>query len=1016
MATLPSVLLPAPSKKKTKLALPLRLAYSHAGSSKDYPLRIAVSGSAHFEACGKDLDLLFRPAVEERPSHRKSSGEGGGGGGGGWVFLDATLILKYDASVASAVHYSSEEPWARGGNGFLSHHACLTFNVCCSVGNDYGRPCWRDGGTCHVSLLELLTLEELRSEDRGGTNANRSYATHRRIENSGYGVADRDRLTGVLGVSLRGAPMVYRCDGKGETPVPVADPCRRFFGITNRLRTSFSSRLEVEDVDDEKRSEVFRRMAAVSHAEYEEMLRWQSQKVEITERSTKNMRCPWTPMDTCVWESFSDYAGTGVDGSDWIKVSKRQLVAGEATERVLGRQAEGRECSVGATSEKVLRIDVQRMASKIGTLEEVTEKIGGGGGGGHRRLRFEGGDSGGDARWGDDDLSRRPPEKRVYLPFFAYLMCHPLQVYRGYWENALKITIERKGYASPELYESSRWRVCKPSIKVADAFQMICNYAQAIEYIPDYYQPGDGSDKREIEQFWNPLRAECGDCDDLSLGHAQFYRAFVVHSWSRPKVNAEIANNRILSEMRSLLANNYVMFLNIEAVYLPRQKVSASDPVAPAPFEEEDMTWAASGPGGSSPIGYYGATESFAAGNYLRDTRGMNSAHAAIKLLPKRYFERCVNRSGSSGNRPVFGASASGRSPDRGMCCFYHSHPPDVFNDDLPVLFGEGTSMLTCCDEEEDPCDATWFKKSVFSDSFLNDVTKSPIYAKKGKSNFYKASLFGATLEFLDNHRAATFTYARPKVRTRSSPSSFARGVSHHQLSFKSESVVLVPYGVPSSSVAGETPINNVTVRGVNPCEADVIFETQEMGSFMPHVCSREAKKRIRARKIKRPPSSPPNTRDDRFPVVGTNAVVERYNVLIHDTRLPLEESGRLLERWRCELNSAMGNLSMLSDSTNGNVFRLYVDNYYVTEDFLSRLESRIWEGFRRRCQPCRGDGGEFSLSAASLFSPSSSSSSKGEEDRRLYCDVRLDSFSEDLRVWRLSFYFFPRNSLLSMR
>jgi hypothetical protein len=1056
---------------RRRLELPLRLIYAHDGHPRDFPVRIAITGSAHFDLCGKDVDLIVHEDFSRiGPSDASSQTIAHDMFGSACSVIETKMVLKY-----SFEEIDNEETTAREGDdnvprllaspsdlltrhSKLSYGASLTFNVCCSMTNDVGRRCWRNGGACHVTLLELLGNAARSSK---GSEA----FTFREIRVSAYGVKPEDRLTGILGASLgeisssllgsfsKNIKWIPEClvesfsqsetfrlsmatkrrkkkkEGRIES-VPrmnLDEAMRKLYGIEcvvgfDEPKEGFNCRLDTvcdaKALAFAKSRSKFSSEALSCRKEYEKVLATQSARVDIVEPCTSKMRCPWTPMDTCVWEAFSDY------DKDWGSIVGGPSESTAALISPFRISGHGRNSETDPRKGPTLVLDpshrnlhsvdlnivnVERRAQS-GFDSSAFAPIG------NKRccqpngLRFD---------WKCEKETARETsaseEVRVYLPFFAYLLCQPVQTYKSYWHAALSILFKRKGYFSLAEYERVFWKDYSPSRRAADGFQMICNYVQAIEYITDFYLPKrqgrcsgnfgetDGDDRggilrdpdgrKEIEQFWNSLRAVCGDCDDLALGHFQLYRAFVVHSWDAPKTNSQIRSSSVLKEMRRLLAHNYVATFNIDAVYLPRQKSQMDkegEELGPGRGCAREKKTSSTGTG-DGRTSYFGVTEEYAWGDYSKDTAGMNSAHASIKLLPKKYFQRCVNRGSEFG--PVFLHPAgenvgSGRSKEPARCCFYHAHPPDDYNDDLPVLFGEGTSMQMCWDEQSDPCKEEWFKKMMFSDPFINETVKSPIYSEKGKSSFYKASLFCATLDFLDNHSVATFTYARPKKPSSKFRSAFARGASHHHLSYKCEGVALVPYGLPKIEAPSfEGRLGNVAREpGLDSCD-HVRFRTIEITPFMYHTCLRESKKRIRARKIKDPYRSAQLSEEE---IRNAKLVpFENYDPVLHDGGGDLEGSQRLLFEWCQDLRDRFGITEFVAsesgDSNSANALHLCFDNAYVGPELLSRLTQSIHRSFSEGLTKGTWDSSSRSINV----------------------ECELERFSSDVKLWRLTFRFF---------
>jgi len=1124
-----------------KLTLAVKLIYIHAGNPLDYPVRLCCTGSSHFEPSGQaEADV-----VVSQPTASQNSGKSGGLPSSVNTTADtAADKCVYDldgrrVQVIEVILHLKCPQKLNSAKLVVPNHAALTINLACSIQNDFGRQCWRDGGAAYVCLSELIA-NRLMSE----ANSDISVFTFRKVYNSGYSVAKSDRLTGILGIGLGdikrndyqrwlsctpkwtlhmiccNKPVIAQTTLDLNQNLPesaflwvskrlgmntnaatlstdnnnknqcvnvtcgsavfgklfnfeVHDDqllhqthqvlCKRFNDLTmcgnNTNNTSESTQSKLRSHTHRNYEQLplptlnsynyndngpykvntevlatqacardsFKQELAKNYSEYQRMLQDNLKIVEIMEKRAKNMRAPWAPMDTCVWEAFNDYSssyfipcgarepqtpdndeqgliGYNTNSSFNVKSSKLGKVGSrfdnQATSTVYVNTEAFRHNTLGLKTCNQLSY-CDSLLNRVGPhgrrdtvtgvfLKANTEM--------NRTL----------VEMSDLASLRNDAETQTYLPFMSYLMCQPLSVSACIWENLLRVLTERKAVTIEEytaLFQSSTYPKAR---KVADAAQMLCIYTQALEYITDYYLPrvvpydvmSAGVDGRiEIEQFWNSLRSMCGDCDDLALGNAQIYRAFVVDSWVNPRINKVISEHAVLKEMRRLLACNYILFFNIEGVYLPRQKVSAGD--GNSKFEGVNGSAAAGAPNYQR---YGNYSPAMAWGNYEHDIKAMNSAHAAVKLLPKSYFERCVNRAYNSvGISPCPFSTAQKVTGGSMNCCFYHTHSADADNDACPVLCMEGTSMLMPFDEVPDPCTMNGFKTALFSDDVLSEVTKSPIYAKKAYSNFYKTSLFGITLDFLENHRMATFTYARRQLSpTAGAP--FMRGVSHRQLAYKSEGAMLVPQGFPYSQLTDSKNQSKYTpsvglIRPGSLCSS-VNFGCREISDFIYHTCRNECKKRIRARKIKCQrlgPSISLSTVSDSTWMSDLDAVQkasdhpdftkvrftntsahDSYNVIRHDTRQPLHTGASLLIQWINDLKSSLQHINRYSTNKQSkNRLLLFMDNAYIIPNHLQLLKSVVLRGIQTEATDCR-----------------------------LHLLVDLETLSSDLILWRFTFIF----------
>jgi hypothetical protein len=1005
-----------------KITIPLDVVYIHTGNMRDYPVRLAITASQPFLPCGKDVDVIITQELGNslEDLHCVDAIKGKihealfDGNGRSYKKIKVVMNIKF--------RKLSE-------NYHIPKHAGVVFNIACSIPNDYGRSCWRDGGSCYVSLLELMGNSMMIGQSG-------SLYAFRKIRLSGYNVKATDRLTGMLGVSvtkdivpsttyLRSFYFNDQLSNKRDkepkwTLLNCTEQCPFFlseytsdpqtpslttlkpycldtktlisllyglnFCFSGDTSPTFQTVPETDRlarlIDPRIKRIPFLTDAKIACREYEEMLSIQNKTVLILDTATRRMNCPYVPMDTCMWEFFSDYSGKGYceitqphqqeQSTDKYLDTLLSSMVGSQQQQQQQQTSSSLE-RLATLNEEYLEKHTMQLFAGNSTPTHVTNLIGGK----NTRLLEQ-------VKEALSNNCKDNSEKQIYLPYFAYLLHHPLQVYKEYWNNVLTILYQRKNMPSLAAYQDVYFHKYTHTQRACDAFQMICAYSQAIEYISDFYIPvvgsgtklkarrqhntAEGDGRIQIEQFWNSLRAMCADCDDLTLGNAQFYRAFTVDSFKNPQINQLILQQPVLNDMRRLLTCNYIMLFNIEGVFLPRQKVDVNK-------EHEH-----------APSTINGHDYSRVDGDYDWDTRDLNSAHADLKLIPKKYFERCVNRACVGSDTPVFlQASTVVVTNNDHHCCDYHAHPPDEFNDSLPVLCGEGTSMLICCDQEEDTCIAEWFKKFVLGDDLLSDTMKSYIYSKRGESDFYKASLFGATLDFFHNHHVSTFTYARTIPNNQYHEhyhieTQFQRGVSYHQLSYKSEKVILVPYG-----------INGNTDGVLNPLCKMVRFPNAEFTFAMYKICVHECKQRIRARKVRNPNKTV--RRSCYWPIAVTGNDPVRYNMMDHDTEGNLQGKRERLENWSSALNRIFYPFNDNELRARGDPLHLFVDNYYVSENILRTLTARIQEAV---------------ASCPSSWLYDGSGARPDHHPKPIFkTSVALERFSEDMQIWKITFAFF---------
>lgn len=1148
-----------------KWYLPLSIHYVHFGNYKDFPIRLIVTPSSHFENSGCDVDIIVpREHVITTPD------------GSGFHFVKTYLVLKFNPDhhfdpqyAASAVAATTMSQKAMH---LISRKASLNVNVACRMPNDYSRGCWRNGGSSHFSLLELLSNSTMSSPEK-------VLFTTRKVYNSGYNVADDDKLTGVVSLATYGqySPTKEDIDAHLQTPIPTTtnanqqhrqheekekwvlvarcshnetilsclymrsenapppppesyqstldrrDWVRLMFGLViinnansgssvDRILDSIGSSFSPHFADYLHERPAHNTMVTKVEKEWSRykaiMDRIFEESVEIDVACTKRMKCPWTPMDTAVIECYSDYSDSYIDtknladpttkqpGTETAEGSSLEVVYSFISARLLRKSL-----NATRTSESSL---LSSSSPSLYTTSHEKVNVN------PAYLKH--------ALWAFDDIGcistnqqsllkstttasftsnlvridKEKSQRRFYLPFFAYLIHQPLLVYKNYWGVTLNILMARTiGENTANSYEAFERRFFDTKLtsygeRARLAFQLVCTYPQTLEYISDFYMTKKGkgryhgvrresgmfsdevqehgndfgtsaaaaaaaftdrdSQKIEIEQFWNSLRSLCGDCDDLSFAILQFYYNFVKSNEGGS--HAYVTGNKVLSEMRRILRDNYILLFQIEGVYLPKQTAGAEANSSHSMYQHmsvEDRQIIHTRPYQALPAHLKNQIDA-----YYPDVKNMNSAHAAIKLLPKLYFERCVNRAYAnsshtppfkhrhkhqevsqryhcSQNKDIDNTRTGNTTP---TTCAYHLNLPDVYNEELPVLMGEGTSMLNCGDGTPDTCHNDRFKDAVLQDDLINDIMKVPIYGKKGESEFYKASLFGACLDFLDTEHVTTFTYCRsnhqksPTVDDDDDDSTissllrtvglkgskekdesllrkpFLRGVSHKQLSFKSEQVILLPYGQHESSDDQTRQKHNQSIYldelSQHACQG-VAFPRPELSPFMRHLCEAECKKRVRPLKVKRtskdyllgslePDQIQPtfikmdtntNKNHDNLPYdylftkkrqdqnmlfmklnnntypspVSIHNLPQIYNMQTCDTQHTIQSRFQLLQTWCDNMNhkrdvnvSDNGAIAFSHTKNNsiGGYLNLFIDNYYVTTNFLKYLESHI--------------------------------------------------------------------------
>lgn len=989
------------------LSLNLDLIYTHRGLPYDFPLRLLISSSNHTCIRSKVTDLMIYRTpggskVDESslsdslvnyceqlfstPTTATTTSTGDGDQG------EVTFRIK----VHVGLEYTTK---------YLPLDAALVFQTGLSIKNQYGRRGTREGGMCYVSILELLGNVGL---CKGGVQKGGVYYSLRPLCCSAANYTG-SRWIGSLAVALADEPAIpatksnryaHTYDNVGcrvhlntKSEDSIIPMVQRVFGA--KLRYPFEvpggqAPRDASILGKVKNQAMIRkslktRKSSVQKEEWcinWEKIKNQDRLVYVDLDKTSHMKCPLAPMDACIWQNYEPY---GLDycfqeGEEGVHQSL--LVSGEYVRDFM--QNPDTAAKIYSLNQGYIRSYVGESTSNKAsmTYDTVNSKF--------KPLV-------GDRRTTSPNMEtesynwfskfKSPGEgDRLYLPFYAFLKVPRLETYKGYWLNTLQIMIQREEFKDLTHFTTFFFHPStSPYVKATYAMKLICLYPQCIEYYTDYsvsQKWGGGREKvvkKEVEQFWNSLVSMVADCEDSALGIYQCYRAFVLTP--DRKTLFEQGTNGVLFEMRRVLLHNYVIFLNIEGVRLYKQTNSTNR-------------------GGGNKHKHRKDKESVNEAFY-RHTLGLDSAHAAIKLIPKLYFERCVNRSMDClGKTPVF----SKNHQTEHCTCDYHSYPPDDYNDDLDILLGEGTSKLST-GFDKTLCRYPWFEKMMASNGLINDVTKTTLYPKKSGSTFYKASFFGITPHFLKDHGVSTFKYCRP-MDSVARVNDYVRrnyrllkGVSYTQLCNKDEGIAMLP--------AGEYWSDFDSVREesgkANGC-TQISFKERESTREMEDLVNQECLYRIQPKKVQRPlPIS--QVLEERVKYIRSNEVqttsnsmsYSPYNMIIDDTLHKLESNRKKLTDWAMKMNRLFFSnnnyapngggggdddprspyLSYTANDYAGGHYNLFIDNYYITDSFLNLLHETLANGLRE-------------------YTP---------RGHKILTKVYLEEISNDMRVWRIAFY-----------
>lgn len=1010
--------------QKYKMAIRLELLYKHCVKPADWPLRICVSLSGNVVNSDRESDFLLEKTdnVDGKTSND---------------FLEKTRAVDSEGSTCFCLNLMlcSKYQKKKEENHAIFRNTTIIVSVFCSTVNELGRRCWRNGGSCHFLLVELSANVDVVSEGW------KPYIV-RKVVNNAYNVKPTDRLTGLMGARLgmtdesnfdrfskkrcwvpcfllsRPKPQVkcwkyHSCDDENDHIAPSAiiseNPLALFVDKYNQNKLnlkvsdaenklnlkkfSFSNVLSPSNTSN-KTSKLakggggfFERNVYESKMRYERLLKRQEKIVLDRDKRSEKMKCPWTPMDVCLSKFMSDY-------------KTEQLLLENPLETQLGSRFFQNQEFIGGEElnsenqqkpRNTSQDDADNMTLFDSEIVCVTSLISIDKNNGNK----EHDDRALTPRNSHNNISKfsNPIQPEAeYLPFFAFMIHPRLRASKHFWHTSLSIMIERQ-MMSEERYIGEFFRM-SPSEKAAEAFQMICNYSQCLEYVSDFYttmtlSTSGGKPKRRkrcVEQFSNCLRNWGGDCEDLSQGHYQLYTLFTRESEKDFKHDAAINSHPVLKEMRRILRHNYVIFLTIEGVYLPKQSFEDGENSPCEDRSDDKRTDGDKERPVKFPNRYLDAKTSQE--TYLKETKNLNSAHAAVKLLPKEYFEDCVNRSSfGHANGPIFCSRSETDRQVGSTCCFYHKYPPDPCNRELPVLFGEGTSMLVCLDGARDPLKEKWMRSCLMSDDELADRLKSPIYCKNGQSSFYRSTLFGSCDSFMNSKNVATYSFARLCVErprgkrvgeTESKVPVFLRGVSHKQLTCKSDAVALVPYGHDNNNNNNNLERNVETSNEIsNVCQNKVFFSGREFEDEMLTTCKKECANRMPGRKItsvmkceKKSLGSPicKNYKENKL----------YYEPFRDDSKgyLDVEEMKKKMTTILRSLHVGGRNARF---SKNGQYFHIFFDNAYASEKLCQKIVDVFKKDTIRKY-------------------------AKTRERHDVTTSLVLEKMSGDLWIWRLTF------------
>jgi hypothetical protein len=999
------------SDAKTDRTFKLYVLYVHFGSPKDWPLRIVASSNGHGES------LLPSPRIGDQKSfypriefdhvvntnvHQTWNASGG---------RASLVFFALDGKVPKA--FVNDMNPSDGGDVKMPEIEGLNLNLSVygRMETEEGRPCWRNCGT------SLFTFKEIFEAKRSATPVK----THL-VYNTGGGVKKADTISGCIAVSAAEDSLVAmtKTIGSSQTSSSLTSTIGGLNSVRFREAQSALSSVEYLDRDWSRYAE------GIDKKLYGGLIR-------NDHKLHSRIRCTWSFTDlNLVKKRLS-----GRSGPIYEPDGRMNVKAADKLFRNLISNAQKGEEAIYLT--EFCKRNKEEIRHVVDSCKSAC-------------------------------IDCETNSERLPLPFFALALQRKINVDPFYWKRVLEIVIDRNfsGHAKSFYATFKEWHDGK---KAAWGLAVVCLYAQSLEYVTDYYYSGSAGsegEKIEVEQFGVPGRLMCGDCEDTESFHLQMLEAFYECPNFAEIYGKDHESALVLTEMRTIMIREYVAFSCIEAVNLSKQTVTGnaghSNHTARSFYERASKGSTLKEAKSLLKKRNYGraagASDAFVSDPelYAWSFSEADSAHACLKLIPKNYFRNCVSRY-YDGKDPFSPNDRRNTSTNR----FFAHKPSGV---DMPCLEGEGTSLLFTCDEEAPPnafrnrddTQTFYISEIVFWSSEMNEIIKSPIYPDKGFSPFLKGPLWGCTNEtwFKDTY---TYAFCRKDEET----GVFKKGVSHEQISYKSDSVYVIPYA-EAANIPSDQPIRDPKTIRSEKSTANTFFGLTECSPTMTKVCLELLSNRQTPLDIISVPKDPffvPRVPEFPYvhgkksnlelpknvPVLSTNiedvvyqqrtlkGVSEShpYNMLKDDARLNQKIQGRLLESWLTYVNSHLDPRGAAKKEYFAEDTSIFDDEAWKTDYFcidaayfnprtLTLLMVGIFKLIRRTGEavtlannwnhgsdyPARTPVTNRSGSSSSEFLDSMASMVGYKGDILLNvgsCFVfgKLDRLSEQLAVWRIS-------------
>lgn len=409
------------------------------------------------------------------------------------------------------------------------------------------------------------------------------------------------------------------------------------------------------------------------------------------------------------------------------------------------------------------------------------------------------------------------PKERMRLPLFSVVYRKTPKIHVSFWINALTLLASyyhRTGDVSSfcddfnNRFESGR--------RCAYASHLLTLFVQHLEYISDYdivVVENDETEKKKttrklIEQFSSAFVNMCADCEDSNTAIYQTWKAFRKADFSTVNAADEVDEklNKIMGVLREcqrLLTTHYIAFVCADIIST-RNK----------PFDREHHRSFCEGyepyVGARSAKAY----QAYVSKDYVEASKKnyerkdcekkydmddpdivketmltADSAHICVKLIPKSLIKKSLLKNTDRVSKNILKRHFAG---------------DDGANETrLPVLFLEATSFLFPSDEEPSKCNVRVSStksgetyemnvQSLFTKGhpLLTDCLRIPYVFEKGFSNFYKGTAFFVT----DAYKKSNLYTFSVSNGDGAAPSSLYKGISHGQLAYKTDRMIVTPY------------------------------------------------------------------------------------------------------------------------------------------------------------------------------------------------------------------------------